>query len=513
NSVRSALSFEQASEFSVQPVALLQLILPTVFGSNPTDYWGAFSSGEIWGYVGVSTLVVAAIGLVLRPTAHRIFFAALAVLALIYALGPAVPVHGWFYQFVPGFDLIRAPARAYLFLNLSLAVLAGLAISDLSRRIFNPGFGIQHVLGRGIRFLLVVIGASTLIIIPFFYTRILGVNDPPNRPVITVENLWMMVLFLSLLLGVFWLARTGTVRGSMLGLILAAVLLLDLFSVTMPFNPSEEDLVSGYRDPEVARFLEEEWAARGPFRIDVRHPGLLPNFGMTSGIHNANGVYDPMQPAAYATLHNLLQEQPEALSYNMLNVRYWVAPPDEQAPDGFEQVFQSGTGNQVWEHADSLPRAWFVSVVLDVAHGAQGEEVRASGFDPSESVLIQSPPLNADGTSAGEAEIRSYSPERIEIAVDADGPGYVVIADGDYPGWSAEIDGEPAEVLTANYGIRAIPVHAQSEQIELTYESGFVVSGFVAAGFGLLILTGMVAWPLLAGRRLAFAADDSDSQD
>src|SRR5690606_8136576 len=51
--VRSGLSYAQASEFAVEPVALLHLVLPTVFGSNPTDYWGPFSNTEMWGYAGV----------------------------------------------------------------------------------------------------------------------------------------------------------------------------------------------------------------------------------------------------------------------------------------------------------------------------------------------------------------------------------------------------------------------------------------------------------------------------
>jgi hypothetical protein len=499
-SVRATLSIEQASEFSVQPVALLQLILPTVFGSNPTDYWGAFSSGEIWGYVGVTTLVIAALGVVLRPSPHRLFFSGVALFALLYAVGPAAPIHGWFYQFVPGFDLVRAPARAYVYLNLAVAVLAGLAVSDFARRVAHPGLHWQRAVDRGIRTLVIIIGVTSLFIIPFFYTQILGVNDPSNRPVITVDNLWIMLLFLGLLLGVLWLMRTGMLREAALGIVLTLVLVLDLFSATMPFNPTDEDLVAGYRDPEVTDILSSEWDAQDPFRIDVQHPGLLPNFGSTHGLHIATGVFDPMQPAAYAAMHNVLVEEPEHPAYDLLNVRYWLVPADADPVAGFDPVFEGTTGTQLWERPSALPRAWFVGQVEAMPYGAQLDALRDEDFDPSTTVLIENPPQTPEGANAGTVEIIRYEPEHITLDVDADGEGYVVISEGVYPGWAGEIDGEPITLLTANYGIRAVPVDENTQRVDLTYQPGFVTAGLIAAGLGGLLLLGMLAGPLTMSR-------------
>ena len=499
-SVRSTLSIEQASEFSVQPVALLQLFLPKVFGSNPTDYWGAFSSGEIWGYIGVTTIVVAVIGIVLRPSAHRIFFAALAILALLYALGPAAPVHGWFYQFVPGFDLVRAPARAYVYFNLALAVLAGLAVSDLARRMPQPDVHWNCVTGRSIRILIVVIGAIGLIIIPVFYTKILGVDAPSNRPVITVENLWMLLIFLSLLTCILWLMRLRLLREAALGIALTAVLALDLFSATMPFNPTEEDLVASYREPEITAYLQERMAPEEPFRIEVQHPGLLPNFGVIDGIHVASGVFDPMQPSAYTTIFNVLSESPENPGYNLLNLRYVVLSPELDPSDGFELAFESSAGNQLWERSASLPRAWFVSEVIDLEHEAQIDALRDASFDPAQTVLIEDPPVQPDGSSEGSVSISRYEPERMTFEVDADGPGYLVISEGDYPGWAADVDGDPETILSANHGIRAIPVDEHTHQVELRYAPQLVTVGSIAAVIGGLALLAMLIAPVVIGR-------------
>lgn len=499
-SVRSTLTIEQASEFSVQPVALLQLILPTVFGSNPTDYWGAYSSGEIWGYMGVTTLVVAAIGLALRPTAHRLFFAVLAVLALLYAVGPAAPVHGWFYQFLPGFDLIRAPARAYLFLNLAIAVLAGLAVSDLGQRVGWSGIHWRRVGDRALRFLGIALGATAFIIIPFFYTRILGMSDPPNRPVITVDSLWMMLIYLSLLAAVLWLWRRGSLRAAALGVALTAVMMLDLFSGTMPFNPTEEDLVASYREPELSQYLIEQFEPTDPFRIQVAHPGLFPNFGMVDGLHIGSGVYDPMQPSAYSTIYNVLGEQPSNPALDLLNLRYLITDANAEPPGGYDLAFESSAGNQVWERSGALPRAWFVSHAIDTAYGAQIDRLRDAEFDPAQQVLIERPPMIPDGDASGSAEIVSYEAERIVLSVNAEGPGYVVISEGEYPGWKAEVDGAPATIVSANYGIRAVPVDADSQQIDLRYEPTLVTFGTIAAGLGVLLVVGMLAGPFIVSR-------------
>jgi hypothetical protein len=501
-SVRSTLSIEQASEFNVQPVALLHLFLPTVFGSNPTDYWGTFSSGEIWGYVGVTTMIVAVLGLVLRPSATRWFFAGVAGIALLYAVGPAAPIHGWFYQFVPGFDLVRAPARAYVFFNLSFAVLAGLAVTDIVERLRSSDVAWRGYLDRTVRVLIIAIGAVGLFMIPLFYSQILGVNDPPNRPVITVDNLWMLLIFVSLLALILWLARRHQLRGAALGLALGTVMVLDLFSATIPFNPVDEDLVDGYREPQITAFLDERWDDSEPFRVDVRHPGLLPNFGMIDGVHVASGVFDPMQPAAYTGIHDRLAENPEAPAYDLLNVRYWIVPSDTELIDGFEVAFESSAGTHVWERQTARPRAWIVSDVRAVSHDEQLEEILDSDYDPSTTVLLEDPPISPDGDVDGSVEILRYSPERITLDVSVEGPAYVVLSDGNYPGWTAEIDGESVSVMTANYGIRAIPVDSSNDVIEMRYSPGTVTVGLVGAGLGVLLLVGILAGPMI-GLRIA----------
>jgi hypothetical protein len=495
-SVRSTLSYEQASEFSVQPIALLQLVLPKVFGSNPTDHWGAFSSGEIWGYAGVVTLVLAGMAVAMRRSPVRLFFAVAALLALLFALGPWTPLHGWAFKFVPLFDLVRAPARAYLYLNLSLAMLAGFAVSQLGAAASVVRERLRPQVTISIRVLVVVLAAATLLFAPLLYAQILGVDAPANRPVIAVDNLNLMILYLALLLGILWLARNPSVPGTLIAGALAVLVVVDLFGATATFNPTSEDLVASYREPEVEAFLAEQRVAESPFRIDTQRPGLQPNFGLASWLQEAGGLLDPMQPAAYSAAWSVASREPEWPLRRMFNVRYLVRGPD-QAPTGehFEVAYVSAAGTTVWQDTEALPRAWFVARASAAPRIEEALDlVLREDFDPAERVVLVTVSPVTSGDASGRVELVDYRPERIELIVEADGPGYVVLADGDSPGWTATVDGEARPVLTANAVLRAVAVDGGAQRVVVRYESRWVTAGVVVSLLSALVVLGMGIW-------------------
>ncbi|MBC7260474.1 MAG: YfhO family protein, partial [Chloroflexi bacterium] len=106
-SLRADLTYAEASQYSLPPVALIGLIVPGIFGRGPGGYWGPWPRVEV-GYVGVLTLFLACLALLLRRDGLTRFLTLLAVSSLFLALGNATILHGWLYRFVPGFNLIRA---------------------------------------------------------------------------------------------------------------------------------------------------------------------------------------------------------------------------------------------------------------------------------------------------------------------------------------------------------------------------------------------------------------------
>jgi hypothetical protein len=130
-------------ENSWHPASVVMWGLPMLFGQRtpnffPGAYWGPSHQVEQFAYAGLTVLLLAA--LALRCSAWRNRdkrpWAVLGVFGLLWALGlygPICPVLYW----LPGADILRAPARALLLVNLAIAVLAAGALHELGRP-FTP---------------------------------------------------------------------------------------------------------------------------------------------------------------------------------------------------------------------------------------------------------------------------------------------------------------------------------------------------------------------------------------
>ena len=98
---------------SAQPHKLVEILLGSVRGVNEASFAGGF---ETIGHVGVVAAFAAVVGLVVaaqrRATrASACAMAAIAVLGIVWALGPRTRVFTIAYHLLPGFDLARGSAR------------------------------------------------------------------------------------------------------------------------------------------------------------------------------------------------------------------------------------------------------------------------------------------------------------------------------------------------------------------------------------------------------------------
>ncbi len=138
NSVRAETTYEFFSSFSLPTRFLLTFFAPYVLGGGDgalfrVRYIEQPYYGEYIGYVGLLTLMLAALAVALRKSDARTkFWAAAALIALTLALGRNWPFNLYkIVYYVPVLNLFRVPARHMMEVNFALAVLAGRGLTAL----------------------------------------------------------------------------------------------------------------------------------------------------------------------------------------------------------------------------------------------------------------------------------------------------------------------------------------------------------------------------------------------
>jgi hypothetical protein len=84
-------------------------------------------------------------------------------------------------------------------------------------------------------------------------------------------------------------------------------------------------------------------------------------------------------------------------------------------------------------------------------------------------------------------------PERIVYRRETEGDaGYLLIPDAWFPGWRAEVDGQPATVQRADVLFKAVFVPYWAQEVTLIYDPAWVRIGAVISAVSLLVWLGMM---------------------
>lgn len=107
-----------------------------------------------------------------------------------------------------------------------------------------------------------------------------------------------------------------------------------------------------------------------------------------------------------------------------------------------------------------------------------------------------------DGAEAASSSVKltSYQPNELHYTAEADKDGVVLFSEVYYPGWSATIDGQTAELGRANYILRALRVPAGKHEIVLAFRPASITAtnGIAYGALALLLvgfcLAGFLGW-------------------
>lgn len=443
-------------------------------GLAPRELWALLApvhAGNSGLYVSLAALVLAPLGMAL-PRRRQILacWAAMAILAVVFALGDRGPLYPIMHDLVPGLGLVRQQERMLVVFSLAMAILAGAGITALldspqARRVAAVG----------------LILASLCSAILAFQQRALP------EPVLNVLPRILAILGLTAAALLWLAART---RRALAAGLLTALILADLW--TAPVHTALADNRPAQTpSADAVTALLQKAALEGPaFRVSSE--GLLPgdgNAGIFFGLEDLVGS----TPMMLTTFYDLIQDVPEFTWWHLANVRYVLTR--RTLTHGALALVQDRGDARLYELYGRLPRAWMVHQASTVASPAQARQALQDPSFPADlRAVVENGPAVSSPAQPQPVSITRLTAGSMRLQARADAPGYLLISQNYYPGWFALVDGRLAPVYRANGWQPAIYLTPGSHSVTFQY----VPLPFLA---GLLFSLTCVVALLLALRR------------
>jgi hypothetical protein len=150
----------------------------------------------------------------------------------------------------------------------------------------------------------------------------------------------------------------------------------------------------------------------------------------------------------------------------------------------------------IYERTRALPRVRWAARTVVEPDQQRRLAMLAGGQVGNDEIVLDRPGPAASGSPADVRWINDGMDE-MEVAVDAQGAGYVVLADAIQATWTVTVDGRPADLVHADHGLAAVAVPPGSHTVRFAYDprlgsAGVWISGVTA--LLLLVAVGVEWW-------------------
>ncbi|MGP8198051.1 MAG: YfhO family protein [Limisphaerales bacterium] len=387
--------------------------------------------------------------------------------------------------------------RLLLIVGLSLAVLAGFGWDELFSRTRNQR-----------RTVIVTVGFCALVGVALYcFWRVTGAGiltlDASHWVFLRRQFLILAAGMIVVLLSVLWPLRWN---GSIPTVLCLGWTAIDLLCFGTGYNPSISRDLYYPRTPAITWLQNDE----SHFRIFAGGRMLTANSAEVFGLSDARGC-DFMGVRRYEELITghagefFFYRDPKTFPGNLplLNVKYLLsAKPLVLSPLLVELVYSKEI--LIYRYKQCLDRAFPVfDYEVEPDRAAALARVSSAEFDPRQTLLLEDQPPSAKmsaregavGTNAVQSvRIISYEPDDVRIDASLPRPGFLLLLDTYFPGWSATVNGEPAPILRADYNFRAVSLPAGRSTVSFSYRPESFRIGLYLCAVGILGLA--VGWLL-----------------
>ena len=500
----------------------IQSMIPQLYDAIP-QYFGTQpgTSGPV--YVGAFVLFLFILGLFIVRGSMKWALLAATVLSVLLAWGHNfMGFTNFFLDYIPMYAKFRTVASILVIAEFTIPLLAALALKKI---VDEP-----EVLTKQMKFVYISLaltaGVALLIALfpgmmePFvsdqerqMITSIQGMdgntantilsNIAAMREAMVSADAWRSVIIILIGFALLFLYKMKKLRAEYMVICMAVLCLVDMWQVDKRYLNDEMFVPKSERDmPHQA--TSTDLAIMKDKSLDYRVLNLASNTfneNETSFFHKSIGGYHPaklrryqemidayiapeMQAAmqAIAAKNGNMQEVDGAKVFpvlNMLNTKYFILPLQGGATMPLQNIYAQGNGwfvDKINYVADA--NAEYAGVgKIDVRHEAVADKKFESVLGKAQS-----------NDSTAKVKLVKYEPNNLQYTIDSKNGGVVVFAEIYYPGWTATIDGQPAELGRVNYILRALNVKAGKHTVVLDFHPTSISTTETIAYIAIVIL-------------------------
>lgn len=520
----------RVSSHSAPLYQLLRLFMPQYFGTSVGDVGLSLTFNELW-YVGVGTLCLAFLGLALHPTGAVWFWAAMAAFAVCvaYGIGPFLYV-----RWLPGLSGLLPSRIGYLFI-FSACVLAGIGFDAWLR-----------ACRERVRFAFILLLALLTCLVAVLAASMLAQTGTEDGKLAALQagQIGRAAAFFAafiLLLGSpvarqWWRKQTlgnksyPSIYSGVYAIAFILISCADLLTMAPGYNTfvPPEQLTPGSAAVDWLHAQSGFGRVMG-LGVGGQIPTFVPNVQTLYDFYSVDGydsfhtrryeefwgaVDSSVRPAGSSLPYANVFLRPQAYTStvaSLLNVRYIASASPIADEAGFRKVYDGEI--KIYENPNALPRAFIVGGARVLPSAEVLHRLSTPDFDPRAGVLLEQgecPPDIGNGNGNGNATgisstvtITSYLRNSVTLTSEMMRAGWLVLADANYPGWNAKVDGQDQKVYTAYYALRAIPLSAGRHTVVFSFTpTAYWPTLALSLSVLLVVAIAIVGngWPLRLGR-------------
>ena len=500
------------------------------------QYWGEQpgTSGPV--YVGAFVLMLFVFGLFVVKGPVKWALLAATILSIMLSWGKNfMPLTDFFIDYVPMYAKFRTVASILVVAEFTIPLLAMLA---LKRIVDEPDLLSSKMKYLIVSFVLTAGVAAAFAMMPglFFdsfvssgelaalqslpqeYVAPIVQNLTEMRKAVFAADCWRSCFIIVLGTLLLLLFKAGKLRASYMVGALVVLCLVDMWQVDKRYLNDGMFVHRSVREaPMQMTETDKEICAdktdKGNFRV-LNFASDTFNENETSYFHNSIGGYHAaklrrynelitayirpeMQKAMNAVVEaqgNMAQVDGKTLFpvLNMLNARYFILPLQEGRTLPLLNPYAQGTAwfvdkltfvNNANEELDALGR-------MDLSHEAVADKQFEAQLQGA---------VKADTTAV--VTMQTYKSNLLSYEVTSANGGVLVFSEIYYPGWTAEVDGQPVELGRVNYVLRALRVAPGKHNVTLTFKPKSVATTETIAYSAYALLLLVIAWAAWTRRR------------